>query len=156
MGGRALARHPAVAPGRVAPIIWARLDLAKRLGCDGVEPDQNNPMGQRPGFPITYADEKAWYLEVAAQAHARGLSVGMKNGIEIIDRGARAGVRLGPERGVLRVRRVRPLEQFIRAGKAVFQVEYRGDPDEFCPRRYGRGFSTLKKKLKLDAWRLAC
>ena len=61
------------------------MKLAVSLGCDGIEPDQNNPVGNNPGFPITYADEKAWYLEIARQAHALGLSVGMKNGIEIVD-----------------------------------------------------------------------
>ena len=52
-----------------APIIWAAPRPREALGCDGVEPDQNNPIGNRPGFPITPADQKAWYLEVARQAH---------------------------------------------------------------------------------------
>ena len=67
------------------PLIEARLDLATRSGCDGVEPDQNNPSGNNPGFDISLADQKAWYLEVARMAHARGLSVGQKNGIETTD-----------------------------------------------------------------------
>ena len=71
---------------RFAPIIWARLALARRIGCDGVEPDQNNPIGNRPGFPIGRADERSWYLSVARHAHAAGLSVGMKNGVEVINR----------------------------------------------------------------------
>ena len=61
----------------IEPIIVERMKLAVSLGCDGIEPDQNNPVGNNPGFAITYADEKAWYLEVARQAHALGLSVGM-------------------------------------------------------------------------------
>ena len=67
-----------------APLIWARMDLAKKIGCDGIEPDQNNPIGNNPGFPITLADQKAWYLEVARQAHIRGLSVT----VESIETGA--------------------------------------------------------------------
>jgi hypothetical protein len=34
-----------------------RMLLPKQSGCDGIEPDQNNPVNN-PGFPITYADEK--------------------------------------------------------------------------------------------------
>ena len=52
---------------------------------DGVEPDQNNPLGNDPGFPINRAIQKAWYLHIARLAHARGLSVGQKNGIETTD-----------------------------------------------------------------------
>jgi hypothetical protein len=44
------------------------------------EPDNNNPFGNETGFPATLADQKKWYLEVAAQStRARGLSVGQKN-----------------------------------------------------------------------------
>jgi hypothetical protein len=34
---------------RFASIMWARFDLAKAIGCDGVEPDENNPIGNNPG-----------------------------------------------------------------------------------------------------------
>ncbi len=66
-------------------IILARMDLAVRMGCDGVEGDQNNPLGNNPGFSITLDDEAAWYLEMAQQLHARGLRAVMKNGVEVID-----------------------------------------------------------------------
>ena len=109
---------------KFAPILWKRLDLARSLGCDGVEPDQNNPLGNDPGFPITRADQKAWYLEVARQAHRRGLSVGMKNGIETIDRDTVAAFDWALNEECFQYRECHVLTPFIRAGKAVFQVEY--------------------------------
>ena len=136
--------------------MWARFDLAAEIGCDGVEPDQNNPWGNHPGFPITKAVQHRWYLEVAAQAHARGLSVGMKNGIETVDAGTVAAFDWALNEECFQYAECRRMTPFIDAGKAVFQVEYRGDPGVFCPKAIAFGFSTLKKKLKLDAWRLAC
>ena len=45
---------------------------------------------------------------------------------------------------------------FIQAGKAVFGVEYSGDPGVFCPDANRAGYSWLKKNLELDAQRLGC
>jgi hypothetical protein len=141
---------------KFAPVIWRRLDIARRLGCDGVEPDQNNPLGNDPGFPITGADQKTWYLEVARQAHARRLSVGMKNGIETIDRDTVAAFDWALNEECFQFQECAALTPFVRAKKAVFQVEYQGDPAGFCPRARALGFNSLKKRLALDAWRVEC
>ena len=45
---------------------------------------------------------------------------------------------------------------FIRAGKAVFEVEYNEDPAQFCPTTKALGFSSMKKDLDLTAFREAC
>ena len=144
---------------RFEPLIVARLRLAKRIGCDGVEPDQNNPIGNKPGFPITLANQTAWYLEIAHQAHLLGLSVGMKNGIEstnastvkAFDWNLNEECNLYEECGVLRA--------FTRAGKAVFQVEYVEDgmtTQRFCRADRAAGFSGLLKRLELGTWRESC
>lgn len=70
----------AASRAQFAPLIWKRLDLAAQIGCDGVMPDRNDAAPSNPGFAIEVSDEESWYREVAMQAHARGLSVGMKNG----------------------------------------------------------------------------
>ena len=139
-----------------APIIWRRLDLAKSLGCDGVEPDQNNPIGNDPGFPITLADQKAWYLEVARQAHARGLSVGMKNGIETVDGETAAAFDWALNEECFQYDECELMQPFLSAGKAVFQVEYKLATGSFCTEANRLGFSSMRKRLALDAWREAC
>jgi hypothetical protein len=141
---------------KFAPIIWQRLDLAKRLGCDGVEPDQNDAVGNRPGFPITLADQKAWYLEVSRQAHRRGLSVGMKNGLQSIDRDTVAAFDWALNEQCFQFSECARLQAFTSAGKAVFQVEYDLRASEFCPRAQRLGFSSLLKHPRLGAWRIAC
>jgi hypothetical protein len=139
-----------------APLIWARMDLAASIGCDGIEPDQNNPLGNNPGFPITRAQQKAWYLRVATAAHARGLSVGMKNGIETIDSDTVAAFDWALNEECFQYHECGVVRRFVAAGKAVFQVEYQGPPESFCPTARSYGFSSLKKKLSLGAWRIVC
>jgi len=141
---------------KFAPIMWHRLDLAKRLGCDGVEPDENNPWGNKPGFPITLADQKRWYLKVAAEAHRRGLSVGMKNGVETIDSDTVAAFDWALNEECFQYHECGVYQPFADAGKAVFQVEYRGDPSVFCPKASSHGFSSLKKHLGLGSWVVQC
>jgi hypothetical protein len=141
------------------PLIAARLDLAKRSGCDGVEPDQNNPIGNRPGFTITKADQKTWYLEVARLAHDRGLSVGQKNGIETTDADTVAAFDWNLNEECNTYDECDVLKKFIAAGKAVFQVEYTDEGATFvniCPADNAANFDGLLKTLDLDATRRAC
>lgn len=144
---------------KFAPLIWARFDLAKQIGCDGVEPDQNNPFGNNPGPKITKADQKAWYLEVARQAHARGLSVGMKNGVETTDAQTAAAFDWNLNEECIYYEECDTLDPFLDAGKAVFNTEYtvdweQDDPrfadpvtlgNHVCPQARAAGLSTLVK-----------
>jgi hypothetical protein len=139
-----------------AHIIWRRLDLARRLGCDGVEPDQNNPVGNAPGFPISRADEKAWYLEVARQAHRRGLSVGMKNGVEVIDADLVRAFDWALVEECIRYQECRRFVPFVKQGKAVFHVEYDVTLHRLCTESRAHGFSPLRKRLSLGKWRQVC
>jgi hypothetical protein len=156
--------------GLFAPIQWARLDLAKSIGCDGIEPDENNPYGNNPGPAISLADEKAWYLEVARQAHARGLSVGMKNGVEVTDADTVAAFDWNLNEECFFYDECGVLDAFIRAGKAVFQTEYtddwksRGGSDpvklaasnSFCPSARAHHFATLVKNQVPDDLFVTC
>ena len=155
---------------KFAPIMWARFDLARTIGCDGVEPDQNNPVGNNPGPPITLADEKSWYLEVARAAHARGLSVGMKNGIEVTDADTVAAFDWNLNEQCFFFEECDVLAGFIKAGKAVFQVEYTEDwadkgfttpaalasSNQVCAAARPRQFATLIKRQVPDASYVAC
>ena len=46
------------------------------------------------------------------------------------------------------------LTPFVQAGKAVMEVEYKLDP--FCPQANALNFNSLRKKLSLNAYRVAC
>jgi hypothetical protein len=144
-----------------AHIIWARLDLARRMGCDGVEPDQNNPLDNNPGFPITLEDQLSWYEAVAAEAHARGLSVGMKNGHDQPGASQRLVTAFDwalPEE-CFEYSECQALEPFISAGKAVFAVDYKGSvvEDDACAEHAQQQFDGLiKDEPPSGAYRRSC
>jgi len=48
------------------------------------------------------------------------------------------------------------LAPFAARGRAVFGVEYVGDPAVFCPPLNALGYSWLKKRIDLGAWRIDC
>lgn len=138
-------------------IVVDRMRLAAASGCDGIEPDQNNPVGNHPGFPITSRDERAWYLEVARDAHALGLSVFMKNGIELLPDTALVSAFDGDiTEQCFQYRECSGLRAFVRAGKWVGEVEYKGSLSRLCPVLQRDGFMAMKKKPALDAWRSVC
>ena len=144
---------------KFALLIWARMDLAKKIGCDGIEPDQNNPIGNNPGFPITLADQKAWYLEVARQAHIRGLSVGQKNGVETTDADTAAAFDWNLNEECNQYEECDTLQPFLSANKLVLNVEYKGTVSAtsgFCSKARALGISPMKKKSSLGVYREVC
>jgi hypothetical protein len=146
----------------VRAIMKARLDLAVSKQCDGVEPDNVDGYANDTGFPLTKANQIDYNTFLADEAHARGLSIGLKNAVELV-------VQLQPKfdwalnEECLSYNECNTLSPFIAAGKAVFHVEYVDKESEgqaklnsVCGKPSISGFSTLIKKWDLDAWRLAC
>jgi hypothetical protein len=141
--------------GIIGPIIAARMDLAKSKGCDAIEPDEDNGWENNPGFPITRDDSIRWNKWVADTAHAKGLSVGLKNSIgETAELEPYFDWDLNEQ--CFQFDECELLAPFRQAGKAVLQVEYQGDPAGFCAKAKDLGFSAMKKHLDLDAWRIPC
>jgi hypothetical protein len=62
----------------VKQIMSARLDMVKAKGFDAVEPDCIDGYENNSGFPLTAQDQLNYNKWIAAQCHARGLSVGLK------------------------------------------------------------------------------
>jgi hypothetical protein len=63
-----------------ASIMFKRFDLARQIGCDGIEPAHNDVASYISGLSISSEDSYSWYAEVARQGHMRELSTGMKDG----------------------------------------------------------------------------
>ena len=139
----------------LGPILEARMDLCKARGFDGIEPDNVDGYANNTGFPLTYADQIRFNTFLANAAHARGLSVGLKNDLDQInDLEPLFDWALNEE--CFRYKECQALLPFIAAEKAVFQVEYKGDPATFCPSAIAMRFSSMKKHPNLDAYRVAC
>ncbi len=141
----------------VRGIMQARLDLAAQKKCDGVEPDNVDGYANDPGFPLTFADQLDYNRFIAREAHARGLSVGLKNDLDQVEQLV-GDFDWALDEECFQYHECNYLLPFIQAGKAVFQVEY-GDQalaDTVCPQANALGFDTLIKHLDLDAWRIPC
>ena len=111
-----------------APIVFKRFELAHRIGCDGVAPS-GNFAGDTTGFTVTAADRESWHGELARQAHARGLSVGMLN----VDLLATVAVAVAPKFDWAMIERCGEAGScdfagpFIGIDKAVLAVDYDHD-----------------------------
>ncbi|MCW2985307.1 MAG: endo alpha,4 polygalactosaminidase, partial [Conexibacter sp.] len=139
----------------LGPILERRLDLCRSKGFDGVEPDNIDGYSNSSGFPLSAADQLAFNRFIAAAAHARGLSVGLKNDLD-------QAATLQPDfdwalnEQCYQYGECSALQPFAKAGKAVFIAEYDVDPSAFCAQAAASGYSAIRKHLALDAWRQAC
>lgn len=141
----------------VREIMRDRLDLARTKGCDAVDPDNVDGYTQRSGFPLTARHQLTYNRFLAAEAHARGLAVGLKNDVEQIP-SLVAHFDFAVNEECFKYDECETLLPFIEAGKPVFHIEY-GPPGlarRICPRANDLNFDTLIKKLNLDEQRTPC
>lgn len=146
----------------VRAIMQARLDLAVDKACDAVEPDNVDGFTNQTGFDLSADDQLDYNRFLATEAHARGLSIGLKNDVDQVDDLVDAfDWALNEE--CVSYDECETTSPFIDQGKAVFHVEYVDDPadgqalaDTVCPQTTALGFSTLIKEWDLTAWRIAC
>jgi hypothetical protein len=139
----------------LAPIMEARLDLARHKSCDGVDPDNVNGYTNESGFPLTADDQKRYNLFLAQAAHRRGLLIGLKNDLEQIAELVSHFDWVLNE-SCFFYDECEALLPFSQAGKAVFVIEYQRKPSEFCPPALAMNFNALHKKRELDAYRVDC
>jgi hypothetical protein len=142
---------------RVATLIDARLDVAVTKHCDGVEPDNVDGYTNTTGFPLSASDQLTYNRNLATAAHARGLSVGLKNDVDqvtaLVD-----DFDWALDEQCFQYNECSSLYPFITAQKAVFEVEYGTSSlaTTVCPKANAANFDSLIKDLNLDAWRVAC
>lgn len=137
------------------PILAGRFDTCRAKGFDAVEPDNVDGYANRSGFKLTAADQLTFNRRLAALAHRRGLAIGLKNDVD-------QAAQLEPQfdfavnEECAAYDECDKLSVFVAAGKPVFHVEYDKERGGFCPETRRLGFSSLRKKPELDAWREPC
>lgn len=139
----------------LGPIMSKRLDLCKSKGFDGVEFDNVDAYDNKSGFPLTYQDQITYNMNLAAAAHARGLSAGLKNDLGQV-RQLVQYFDWALNEQCYQYKECGDLNLFTAYGKPVFHVEYEVSPDRFCPYVNGLNFNSLYKRDDLDAYRVAC
>ncbi len=130
------------------PLMTARLDAAAAKGCDGVEPDLDDGYTADTGFPITEDDQVAYDTALVEAAHARGMSMGLKNGpglaarmAPVADWALNESCALYDECGAYAA--------FVALSKAVFHVEYSAEGqtlEDFCAADAAAGFDGILKE----------
>jgi hypothetical protein len=142
----------------LAPVIRARFDDCAAKGFDGLEPDNIDAFTNNTGFPLTYEDQLAYNIWLADEAHARGLSIGLKNDSDQI-------AELLPyfdwalTEDCFAQNWFEEMQPFIQAGKPVFTAEYTDtgiELEDFCPRAAAMRFSAILKHRDLDALLKEC
>ena len=139
----------------LGPLIEARFELCRAKGFDAVEPDNVDGYANDSGFALTADDQLAFNRFVARTAHRNGLGVGLKNDLDQI--GELVGdFDFAVNEECAEFAECDLLRPFVADGKAVLHVEYELGPDEFCPDLVGDGFSSMQKRIDLDAWYARC
>jgi hypothetical protein len=135
----------------LAPLLERRLDLCREKGFDGVEADNVDGYANDSGFPLDGADQLRFNRWLAAAAHARGLSIALKN-----DLGQVAALEpdfdFALNEQCFQYDECERLRPFAAAGKAVLVAEY--ERSDFCAR--AGVYRVMLKRLELDAWREPC
>lgn len=156
----------------VRQIMLARLDLAREKGFDGVDPDNVDAYDNKNGLKLTRDDAVDYVLFLAREAHARGLSAGLKNAGDIVPRVV-GEVQWCVQEQCVQYGDEEQFEPFVSAGKPVFHVEYpkgddadndrhndgkdvTGKKRDKCFKAKTLGFSSIIKNVRLDQWIQTC
>ncbi|MFI9586769.1 endo alpha-1,4 polygalactosaminidase [Streptomyces sp. NPDC052236] len=137
------------------PLMAKRMDICRERGFDAVEPDLLDGYLNDTGFPLTAAHQLTYNRMIAHLAHERDLSVGLKNDLpqvpQLVD-----DFDFAVNEECAQYDDCAALTPFVKAGKAVFHVEYALPVDKFCAQTRRLGFSSMRKKLDLGVWRQPC
>jgi hypothetical protein len=136
----------------LAPILEARLDIAVAKNCDAVDPDNVDGYSNATGFALSAADQRAFNRWLAEAAHARGLAIGLKNAAELVDDLADV-YDFSVIESCAAQNACDAYRRFVEQGKAVFQIEYRGELEDWasaCRESKARGFTAILANLELD------
>lgn len=149
----------------VRNIMVSRLDTAQQKGCDGVDPDnvdgysnKENALGLTEQMSIDYVNF------LASEAHARNMSIGLKNAGQIID-SVIDNMQWSVNEQCVQYEECDTFIPFTDANKPVFHIEYpKGDDTNndddvtsaqkqaACVFEGSDKFSTVIKNMELDNW----
>ena len=159
----------------VRNVTLARLDVAKSLGCDAVDPDNMDPYdnGSENDLKLTEADAVDYFNFIADAAHARNMAVGLKNAASIADR-VMSKVDFSVNEECLGQGNCEDFQTFITNKKPVFNIEYPSEDENEIDKpwtvqqikdrcalaatsdSHSKGFSILLKNHNLNDWSATC
>lgn len=149
--------------GALSRIMTARARMCQATGFDAVDFDNVDGYQNDTGFQLSPADQLAYNIFLANTAHRLGLAVALKNDQQQIpallpyfdfavdEQCFQYGGCLAAENNG-----GYGLDEFVAAGKPVFEIEYALPLSRFCPQANRDDFNALAKRLDLGSWRQPC
>ncbi len=134
------------------PIMRRRMKRCAHKGFDAVDPDNVDGYQNRAGFPLSGRDQLRYNRALAREAHDLGLAIGLKNDLGQVPKLVGA-YDFAVNEQCFQYRECARLRPFIRADKAVLNVEY---GRLRCDRSHSLKFSSIRKRLNLKRWRRTC
>jgi hypothetical protein len=148
--------------GALSRIMRARAAMCKHKGFNAVDFDNVDGFGNDTGFHLTGREQLSYNIFLANTAHRLGLAVALKNDLTQIPALLRYYDFAVDEQcfqfhECLTAQNGRfGLNEFVRAHKAVFEIEYRLRRAQFCRTAVRDHFNALRKHLSLGPWRQPC
>ena len=136
-------------------IMDARLTMCKQKGFDMVELDNVDGYNNSSGFDLHYADQIYFNATLANDSHSRGLSVLQKNDNEQIPDllryfdGALNEQCNEYKECTTAQNGSYGLDQYVSAGKPVFQAEYKLTTSQFCSKDNASNFNGVRFDIDL-------
>lgn len=134
-----------------------RLDMCQQKGFDAVELDNVDGYTNSTGFPLTAADQLFYDATLANDTHARGMSVLQKNDnaqipdlLPYFDAALNEQCNEYSECTTAQNGGGYGYDQYVAAGKPVFQAEYNLSTSQFCPADNANDFNGVKFNINLD------
>jgi hypothetical protein len=150
-------------------IMKARMDMAVGKGCDGIDPDNVDAYDNSGGgLGLTQADSINYVNFLATEAHARNLSIGLKNAgaivPDVIDK-----MQWSVNEQCAQYNECDTYAVFPGQDKPVFHIEYpkgattnngnmvtTSQKNSACTFANSGNFSTILKNMDLDNWIQTC
>ncbi|OOG00136.1 glycoside hydrolase family 114 protein [Aspergillus carbonarius ITEM 5010] len=152
----------------IRSIMLSRLELAKNKSCDGVDPDNVDGYDNSNGLGLTQADSIDYMNWMANEAHARNMSIGLKNAGAIIP-SVINNMQWSVNEQCAEYEECDTYAAFTQKNKPVFHIEYpKGDDtnnnlsvsssekQSACNFTGSGNFSTVIKNMDLDNWIETC
>ncbi|KAI6912581.1 hypothetical protein D0869_05059 [Hortaea werneckii] len=153
----------------VRRIMADRIALARKKGCDAIDPDNIDSYNNDNGLDLEAYDSIKFIRFLSQEALANGLSIGLKNAAEIVS-DIEADVQFSVVEECTEYEECGNFAPFIHANKPVFQIEYPSKSgaatvspnmiSHICGNKDDAsgsdGFSTILKDYSLDGWAQYC
>ena len=133
----------------VLNIMKSRLDLAKSKGCTGVDPDNVDGFDNDTGFGITKSQSIQYLKNLAREAQARGLSIGLKNSAEIASQ-LSSTMNFAVVEECFEYSECNRYSSFVKAKKPVFLIEYTSSSRSLCNKADNLGMNLGFYNMDLD------